>query len=160
MRIALLALCLGLFCPNTVFGAAVHSASPEYDAALAERLGADQYGMKRYVLVLLTTGPRTVAADETERLFAGHMANINRLADEGKLVVAGPMGKNDHHYEGIFILNVANVEEARALLATDPAVTAGLLAFEAFRWYGSAALQEVTAIHSRIDKSGLTHARH
>jgi uncharacterized protein YciI len=156
MRGALIAVCLGL--AGAAAGVAAPGIVSGYDASLAERLGADQYGMKHYVLVLLMTGPRTVAADEAERLFTGHMANINRLADEGKLVVAGPMGKNDRHYEGIFILNVAKVEEARALLEGDPAITAGLLAFEAFQWYGSAALQETPAIHRRIDKSGLTSA--
>lgn len=33
------------------------TSNPQYDVALASRLGADDYGMKGYVLVLLTTGP-------------------------------------------------------------------------------------------------------
>lgn len=31
--------------------------NPNYDAALARKLGADDYGMKRYILVILRTGP-------------------------------------------------------------------------------------------------------
>ena len=126
---------------------------PGYDAALAERLGADEYGMKSYVLVLLKTGAHAGAPKaERQKAFAGHMANIQRLADEGKLVVAGPLLKNDHNYEGIFIFNVKTVKEAEALLATDPAVASGLLAFEAYGWYGTAALTEIVSIHNRIQK--------
>lgn len=126
---------------------------PKYDAALAERLGADEYGMKSYVLVLLKTGPHADAPKaERQKAFAGHMANIKRLADEGKLAVAGPFLKNDRNYEGIFIFNVRTVTEAEALLVTDPAVASGLLAFEAYGWYGTAALSETIAIHSRIQK--------
>ena len=126
---------------------------PNYDAGLAERLGADEYGMKSYVLVLLKTGAQAGAPKaERQKAFAGHMANIQRLADEGKLVVAGPLLKNDHNYEGIFIFNVKTVKEAEALLATDPAVASGLLAFEAYGWYGTAALTEIVSIHNRIQK--------
>ena len=126
---------------------------PGYDAALAERLGADEYGMKSYVLVLLKTGTHEGAPKaERQKAFAAHMANIQRLADEGKLVVAGPLLKNDRNYEGIFIFNVKTVKEAEALLVTDPAVAAGMLAFEAYGWYGTAALSETVAIHNRIRK--------
>jgi uncharacterized protein YciI len=130
-------------------------ALPPYDAALAVRLGADERGMKSYVFVLLKTGPKTeIPKDDRSKMFAGHMTNLGRLAAEGKLVVAGPMVKNDRHYEGIFIFNVKTVKEAEALLATDPAVAGGALGFEAYGWYGSAALQETLGIHARIDKTG------
>ena len=128
---------------------------PAYDKALAKRLGADERGMKSYVLVMLKTGPKAdIPKQERSRLFAGHMANIGRLAAEGVLVVAGPMVPNDHSYEGIFIFNVKTIKEAEAILATDPAVAGGALAFETYGWYGSAALQETVAIHGRIDKTG------
>lgn len=131
------------------------TAKPPYDAALAQRLGADERGMKRYVFVILKTGPKAdLPKDERDRLFTGHMVNLNRLADEGKLVVAGPLFKNDRQYEGIFVFNAGTVKEAEALLATDPAVAGGALAFEAFAWYSSAALMEIPALHKRIDKTG------
>ncbi len=50
-----------------------------------------------------------------DSIFKGHMANINKLAAEGKLVVAGPLGKNDKNYRGIFIFDVDNVEAAKAI---------------------------------------------
>jgi uncharacterized protein len=127
---------------------------PDYDAALAKRLGADERGMKAYVLVILKNGAKTdLPESKRTELFSGHMANIGRLADEGKLVVAGPLDENERNYAGIFIFNVNTVKEAEVLLATDPAVSAGALAYEAYGWYGSAALQETFAIHKRIDKT-------
>ena len=124
-----------------------------YDAALANRLGADERGMKMYVLVILKTGPATVPKAEQTDLFRGHMANIKRLADEGKLAVAGPFDENPSHYEGIFVFNVPTIEEAKSLLATDPAVARGLLAYDAYNWYGTAAMQELPALHARIDRT-------
>lgn len=127
---------------------------PAYDAALAQRLGADERGMKRYVFVILKTGLKAdLPKAERDALFTGHMTNLNRLADEGKLIVAGPLFKNDRQYEGIFVFNVGTVKEAEALLATDPAVAGGALAFEAYAWYSSAALTEVASLHKRIDKT-------
>lgn len=149
-------LLLSLCTASAVFGQdkPIPVIPPSYDEALAKRLGADERGMKAYILVVLKTGPKANSPkEELTKLFAGHMANIRRLVSEGKLVVAGPMEPNDRHYEGIFIFNVKTAKEADALLATDPAVAGGALAFETYAWYGSAALQETVAIHSRIDKT-------
>jgi uncharacterized protein YciI len=116
-------------------------ANPRYDVVLAERLGADNYGMKGYMLVILKTGPNTTTDTQfINQSFRGHLDNINRLAQEGQLVVAGPLGRNDNNYRGIFILNATSIEEARQLLQTDPAVAEGLLEAEIYNWYGSAAL--------------------
>ena len=128
------------------------SDNPKYNKALAEKLGADDYGMKMYVFVILKTGPITADKIQTDSLFRGHMQNIGRLADAGKLVVAGPMQKNDKNYRGIFILNVTTLDEATLLLNTDPAVKAGLLGAELFQWYGSAALPEYLKYHEMLEK--------
>jgi len=123
-----------------------------YDAELAKKLGADDYGMRMYALVMLRTGPKTdLPKEENEQLFRGHMANMSRLATEGALAFAGPLEKNDD-YRGLFIFNVKTKAEAEALLATDPAVKGGALAADIYMLYGSAALQEVAALHDRISK--------
>lgn len=123
-----------------------------YDSTLAKKLGADEYGMKKYVMVLLKTGAATgLAKSKTDSLFAGHMQNINRLADAGKLVVAGPFFKNDK-YRGIFILNADSLEEGKKLVESDPAVQAKLLDMDLLMWYGSAALAETLEIHKKIEK--------
>lgn len=137
----------------TAAGATAQTDNPNFDKALADSLGADQYGMKMYVLVILKTGPNKVTDKATlDSLFGGHMQNINRLADNGKLVVAGPMGKNTKEYRGIFILNVKTIEEATTLLDTDPAIKAKVLDTELFQWYGSAALPLYFPYHDKVKK--------
>lgn len=125
----------------------------KYDKTLAESLGGDEYGMKMYILAILKTGTnKTEDKEKLNELFKGHMENINRLAEEGKLVVAGPLKKNDKNYRGIFILNVKNKEEANELLLSDPAIKEKLFEVEIFEWYGSAALPEYLKIHEKIEK--------
>lgn len=127
--------------------------NPKYDKALADSLGGDDYGMKSYVLAILKTGTNKIDKKETvDSLFKGHMANITKLASVGKLVVAGPLKKNDKSYRGIFILNVKTIDEANALLITDPAIKEKLLEAELFQWYGSAALPEYLKFHEKIEK--------
>lgn len=138
-----------LFCLQ----ATAQTDNPKYNKALADSLGADAYGMKMYVLVILTTGTnKTDKKEVTNSLFKGHLANIGRLAAEGKLVVAGPLKTNEKAYRGIFILNVKTISEANALLSTDPAVKAKLLGAELFEWYGSAALPLYLKTHDVIQK--------
>lgn len=70
---------------------------------------------------------------ETERIQAGHMANINRLADEGTLVAAGPF-VDGGTYRGIFVFDAPTVAEAQRLTDTDPAVIARRLRIELHTW--------------------------
>ncbi|UWY28189.1 YciI family protein [Flavobacterium sp. TR2] len=125
----------------------------KYDENLAKSLHADEYGMKKYVFCLLKSGSNTTASkEETKKLFEGHMENIGKLAKEGKLAVAGPFMKNDRNYRGIYIFNVETIEEAKALVATDPAIKANLLEAELTPWYCTAALQEIPKMHDKIAK--------
>lgn len=128
--------------------------TPAFDPELAKKLGADERGMRMYVLCILKTGPKDagIKGKEREEIFAGHFANINRLADEGKLAVAGPFGKNDKSYRGLYIFNVASIEEAEALVVLDPAVKAGVFVPDLTLWYGSAAMMAVSETHKRIEK--------
>ena len=128
--------------------------NPNYDKVLAEKLRADDYGMKSYFLVILKTGTNTTASkDLITKSFRGHMDNINKLVKEEKLCVAGPLGKNDKAYRGIFILhNIADMDAAKAILQTDPAIQTGLLDFDIYNWYGSAALPEYLPASDKIWK--------
>lgn len=123
-----------------------------YDAELASKLGADDYGMKPYVLVILLSGDANIN-DEKQRneLFRGHFANMARLAKEKLLVVAGPL-MHAEPKRGLFIFNVATLEEAEALVKSDPAVQAGIFNYELSAFYSSAALMQIGDIHSRIQK--------
>jgi uncharacterized protein YciI len=130
------------------------STNPKYDKALADSLGGDDYGMKSYVLVILKTGSNTTSSkSEIDSAFRGHMQNINRLVKEGKLIVAGPLQKNEKTYRGIFILNTNTIDEAKALLDTDPAIKAKLLDSELYTWYGSAALPMYLNFHDQVEKN-------
>lgn len=124
-----------------------------YDAALAQKVGADDYGMKKYVIAFLKRGPnRDRSKEESDRLQRAHMENISKLAEEGTLVLAGPF-LDDGVLRGIYIFDVETIEEAEALTKTDPAVQAGSLIMELHPWYGSAATSLVGEWHSRIQKT-------
>lgn len=98
--------------------------------------GDTTYVMRRYVLVLLQRGKKSnkFSKEELEKIQAGHMENIGKLAKAGKLLVAGPMG-DDTDLRGIFILDCETIEEAKALVDTDPAVVAGRLRAEYHPWW-------------------------
>lgn len=98
---------------------------------------AGEYTMKQYFFVMLKKGSRRDEVKDTaiiNQLQRGHMANIGRLAKEGKLLVAGPFGDNGD-WRGIFILDAATMEEAEALVKTDPAIAAGRLDYEIHPWW-------------------------
>ena len=131
--------------------AAEPAAVPAYDAELAKRFGADERGMRQYVLVVLKTGPTPVpAGDRRKEMFAGHFANMERLSKAGKLVLAGPFGKNEDGWRGLFVFAVANIEEARALVATDPVIVNGEMVAELHPWYGSAAVMAIPDLHAKL----------
>ena len=93
--------------------------------------------MRYYVMVFLRTGPpRPVEPREKETLQAGHMANMERLHAEGKLILAGPF-KDGGDLEGLFLLNTESLEEARAWCDSDPAIATGDLRAELVKWYSA-----------------------
>lgn len=124
-----------------------------FNESLAAELGADEYGMRQYVIAFLKAGPnRPTDQAEAHRLQAAHMDNIRRLAEEGKLVVAGPF-LDGGELRGIYIFDVKTKEEAEALTKTDPAIQSGSLEMELHRWYGSAAMKQINATHKLIQKT-------
>ncbi len=147
--IAVLALCLSV--AGIAAAADAPNAKPAYDAALSKRLGADERGMRSYVLVILKTGPtRMPDGPKRDAMFAGHFANIQRLADAGKLVLAGPFGDDPDHWRGLFVFAVDSIDEARRLTASDPVIVNGEMVADYHAWYGSAALLAVPDIHKTL----------
>ena len=127
-------------------------AAPPYDPELATAVGADAHGMRNYVLVILKTSATPVPPGPTrDEMFKGHFANMKRLAAEGKLALAGPLDGVDG-WRGLFIVAVSDIEEAKALVATDPVVAQGEMIPEFHKYYGSAALMLVNENHSRVAK--------
>jgi len=129
------------------------SMNPNYNKELADSLRADEYGMKPYVLVILKTGSNKIDdKSRSDSLFAGHLKNIRRLAQLGKLTLAGPLKKNERSYRGIIILNVNTTGEAASLLQTDPVIEAKVLDAELYEWYGSAALPMYLPFSEKVEK--------
>jgi|SRR6478609_217494 len=124
--------------------------SPDYDPALAKHVGADEYGMRNYVLVILKTGPNKMpAGPERDAMFKGHFANIARLSAEGMLALAGPF-EGTEGWRGMFIFAVTEIDQARQLVATDPVVVRGEMVPEFHKYYGSAALMLVNDAHPKV----------
>lgn len=123
-----------------------------YDSILAQKFGADEYGMRSYVIAFLKAGPnRNQNPEEAQELQRQHLDNISRMAEDGTLVLAGPF-MDDHEVRGIYVFAVSDTSEARKLTETDPAIKAGRLIMELRPWYGSAALVGVNEVHERIAK--------
>jgi uncharacterized protein YciI len=155
MRIPSTIVALCLMCSTAAFAqspAASQSAqsAPSYDAALAKAVGADENGMRSYVFVLLKTSPTPVPkGPERDAMFAGHFANIERLAAAGKLAIAGPMD-GVGGWRGMFIFAVADIEEAKRLVATDPVIMKGEMVAEYHALFASAALMRINDLHKSI----------
>jgi uncharacterized protein YciI len=132
----------GLIFVTTGFAQTPQPPNKKFDAELAKKVGADDYGMRQYVLAILKTGPKAV--------FKGHFDNMERLAKEGKLAVAGPFADPEKKFRGLFIFAVKTVEEAKALAETDPTVKAGVLVVEYVPWYGSASLMLSNELHEKV----------
>lgn len=110
-----------------VVGASIFAFKPEDEK---------RWEMKQYYFVMLSKGPnRSQDSATAAKLQEGHMANINSMADAGKLCIAGPFG-DDGNWRGIFILDVKTMEEAKSLIEKDPAIAAGRLNYEIHPWWG------------------------
>jgi uncharacterized protein YciI len=143
----LVALTLALLAPMT------QAQTPPFDPALAQSVGADDYGMKHYVLVVLKTGPtRVPGGPDRDAVFAGHFANIKRLSAEGKLAVAGPFEGKGSDWRGLFVFATASLDEAKSWVATDPVISSGEMVAEFHPFYCSAALMLVPGNHAQVAK--------
>jgi uncharacterized protein YciI len=86
----------------------------------------------------LKSGPNRKPGDgttpEIQELQKAHIANINRLAETKKLVMAGPFG-DDGDYRGIFVFRVSSLQEAQELAATDPMIKIDRLRLDLHPWH-------------------------
>ena len=101
---------------------------------LAQEEEKPEWDLKIYQMVFLYRGEsRAQDSLEADKIQAGHLANIKRLSDEGKLIVAGPFF-DDQDLRGIFIFDCESEDEVKELLKTDPAITVGRLRYEIRPW--------------------------
>lgn len=131
---------------------ALEAPPASYDAALAQAAGADEMGMRKYVLVILKSSATPVPkGPERDEMFKGHFANMGRLAEEGKLVLAGPLDGKEG-WRGLFVLATPDLEEAARWVATDPVVARGEMVPELHALYSSAALMFINETHKKLAK--------
>lgn len=106
-------------------------------SAVAAEKEEPQYQMRTYVFGFLYVGPTKIEdAAKMKELQAGHMANIGKLAEEGKLILAGPF-RDKGDLRGIFLFNTESVEEAKGWCDSDPAVMAGALRVDLKPWFSA-----------------------
>ncbi len=102
------------------------------------------FEMITYYMVMLRRGPKWTAeiTPQIEELQRQHMANINRLAASGELILAGPFLEQtgDKALTGMFIFKVESERAARELTESDPAVKGGRFVYEIYPWLGPSTL--------------------
>jgi len=92
---------------------------------------------EKYQLVLLRRGPKAneIPQAELTAIQKAHIAHLDKMAEEGAIVAAGPFDdQSDESFRGLALYRVGSVEEARALAEQDPAVKAGRLRVEVMTW--------------------------
>lgn len=120
-----------------VFCAAFTTKSHEAASTRVANDSTPRYEMKQYWLVFLLKGTNRGQDSATAaNLQTGHIANIERLHREGKIIMAGPMGY-DRDLRGIFIMDAKDSTQAASYVNTDPAVIAGRLRFEVHPWWAA-----------------------
>lgn len=83
-------------------------------------------------IVSYRPGPKWVAGKHNHQQALGpHAAYIKRLLDEGVLFAGGPYGDNEG---GMAIFWATDMDQAKAVVAADPAVTAGIFVGELRGW--------------------------
>lgn len=120
------------FVSNLIAADATPTPSP------SPRAGGTPMEFDSFIVVLLVRPPNApeLAKAELDKLGEGHMSTIRRLADEGKLLKAGPFEDfSGRNVRGMFILKTDGVDQAREWVATDPLVKAGRLVPEFLKWY-------------------------
>lgn len=150
----ILSSCLLVSCISNSNQTEVHLNNDEntYDSLKAVEYGADDYGMKTYVMAFLMKGSnRTLDSLEKQRLQNAHMSNIGRMAEEGKLILAGPFYGNDS-LRGVYVFDTNSLDSARKWTQSDPAIQQQSLKMELKLWYGSAALMGINKSHQSLSK--------
>lgn len=129
---------LGWLSATLLLSFCVLAQSSSHAPAIKEEGRAPKFNLDQYQFAILKRGPQWTAEQtpEVQKLQAGHMANIQKMGSLGKLMAAGPIGKNDFGLAGIFIFKAASMDEAKALAAEDPAIKAGRLAIDFCTWHG------------------------
>lgn len=149
----ILIICLGIFACKPSEN---QSEKLQLSKSLIDSLEVDAYGMKSYVMVMLTSGDNdNLTASEKRRLQQEHLENIQKLAREGHLILAGPF-VNDTTYRGIYVFNTSSIDTAKSYTISDPAIKAGLFGVNYKQWYASGSLPLINKLHEQLQTKSIT----
>ena len=121
----------------SVLMVALPSASSFGQQTFEMKEGDTTFVMQQYFMCFLFSGDVSgYDSLQMVEIQAGHLAHLNRLAEDDKISIAGPFGDNKN-LRGIVIFHVATIEEAKELEAEDPAIKAGVLTMEIRPWWAA-----------------------
>jgi uncharacterized protein len=102
-----------------------------------------QFEMTHYVVGFFHKGPNWRPPSRPMKRAACRKRiwrTSKRLAEAGKLIVAGPFGDNGD-LRGMLIFKLESVDEARKLMDADPTLKAGRLTLDLHPWFAAAGLR-------------------
>jgi len=97
----------------------------------------EKIDMRTYVFGFLNVAvdDKTPAADRP-KIQDDHLANLWALRESGALVLAGPVTNSQTH-AGVLVMTSDSVDHAKAILANDPTVKAGMTTIELYSWFAA-----------------------
>ena len=123
--------------PAVKAGLMVSEVHPWFSEDIYKKAGTAPLKFEKIYFGFLKAGPNRKEGDgntpEIQELQKAHIANIVRLAEMKKMVLAGPFGDNTE-LRGIFVFRVASIKEAQDLAATDPMIKIDRLRIDLHPW--------------------------
>ncbi len=122
---------------------------PSHDAALAKAVGADENGMRSLVLALLKSSATPVPRWPSVMPCSPGISRTSNAWRPKEACHPGPMD-GAAGWRGMPILAVADIEEAKKLVATDPVIQKAETVADITRCSRPAALMRIDALHATI----------
>ena len=124
-----------------------------FDSKMANQLGANKYGLKKYTLCFFNKGAqRVLKSDQVLALEKGHINYMNELIAKKEIVLAGYFNETDVHL-GFVVFDSQDTSHVRSLIEKDPKVNEGLIVPHFQQWTSSAAILKLNEIHQKIQKT-------
>lgn len=79
-------------------------------------------------------GPAATTAEQMEKMQKGHLDNMQRLMNEGKMLIGGPVG-NSKTMRGIAVLDLPDKAAVEKEFASDPFIKAKVMTMQVYDWY-------------------------